>query len=390
MKKIILLLSILSLISCTEHYALESKNYEEAIVIEALITNEVKFQEIKISKTYSLDSNSPEQISNAIVYIIDNLGNTYNFVESNSKYISQIQFAAENSRQYKLFIETENGDKYESESVKFNLSQSNFSSISYELTTKNGVSGIQFYVNSQDNTNNSKYYRFDYEETFKIVAPRWVSVKGQPNLTTQTLDLIPWDYESHICFNSYQNKNILIDNSLQSNQDAIKFPIRFLGSNDPKIGTRYSIKAYQYILSSFTHNFYEKLKAFSESNTLLSQVQPGQLSSNIISKNNSNKIIGIFDVCSVSSKRIFVNYSDLYPNNYNYPYFCDCSDNVKSPPLKYCYGSISCDATNINSSLANRILTYYSVDADGYYFFPAKCGDCTNLGTNITPSFWID
>ena len=51
--------------SCTEPYLLQSSNFEEALVIEATITNEFKKQQIKISKTYRLEENGPEFIENA-------------------------------------------------------------------------------------------------------------------------------------------------------------------------------------------------------------------------------------------------------------------------------------------------------------------------------------
>lgn len=44
---------------CTETYPLLTNTYEEALVVEATITNELKNQEIKITKTSRLeDENS--------------------------------------------------------------------------------------------------------------------------------------------------------------------------------------------------------------------------------------------------------------------------------------------------------------------------------------------
>ena len=42
------------LFGCTEPYVLQTSNFEEALVIEATLTNEFKKQQIKLSKTYRL------------------------------------------------------------------------------------------------------------------------------------------------------------------------------------------------------------------------------------------------------------------------------------------------------------------------------------------------
>ena len=71
--------------SCTEPYALQSTNGNSALVVEATITNELKHQEIKLTRTYSLDETGPTFEEGAIIKVISDSGLVYNFEEDGSK-----------------------------------------------------------------------------------------------------------------------------------------------------------------------------------------------------------------------------------------------------------------------------------------------------------------
>ena len=73
---------------CTEPYALQTEDFEDTIVIEALLTNEYKNQEVKISRTYRLEETEPKFEKGATVFIIDSNGNQYDFIENNNVYVS--------------------------------------------------------------------------------------------------------------------------------------------------------------------------------------------------------------------------------------------------------------------------------------------------------------
>ena len=57
---ILQLLLIFSIVSCTEPYALQSSTYESALVVEAVLTNEAKQHEVKLTRTFRLDENENE------------------------------------------------------------------------------------------------------------------------------------------------------------------------------------------------------------------------------------------------------------------------------------------------------------------------------------------
>ena len=91
--------------SCVEPFEIKSEVFNNYIVIDARLTDEVKIQEINLSRTYRLDDAVPEAEENATVMIIDNEDIEYEFEELEpGKYTSKIEFGALPNMEYKLSI----------------------------------------------------------------------------------------------------------------------------------------------------------------------------------------------------------------------------------------------------------------------------------------------
>lgn len=398
-------ISTLLFISCTDPYALQTNNYEEVLVIEATITNELKHQEIKITKSYQLEENGPTTVSDAVVILKDNLGNSYEFIEQGDKYVSLIEFKAESNREYQLKIITENGKSYIS-STEVLTHDTPIQNITPVVNTINGAKGVELIVNSFDPTNSSKYYRFEYEETNKIIAPKWVPVKAvvaynPPGASPPAvINLIPRTTEARICYTTKKSDKIILTSTNELNEDRVIFPVRFIRDNDYLIANRYSIMVKQYVQNLAAYTYYKTLKELSGSDGILSQNQPGFFFGNIQNENNPNeKVIGYFEVSTVSSKRIFFNYNEIFPgqNQPKYPYRCDPDPLLGSDDpeffLKYCFSpsDLTCAGYTVLSLLESGNGLYYNFTADQKYeIYPTPCGDCTKFSANIIPSFWID
>ncbi|MEO8234709.1 MAG: DUF4249 domain-containing protein [Flavobacterium sp.] len=398
----ILVIIILCMVGCTEPYALQTNNFENAIVIEATITNEFKKQEIKLSRTYTLEENGPKFETGAIAYIIDNLGNKYDFEENNGKYISTSEFQAIANRNYQLHITTNDGKSYISSNEEL-TTVNPIQNIVPSVIIKDGIRGVEIKVNSFDPTNTSKYYRYEYDETYKIIAPKWLEQEAISNyfplgsnppgeLLFQTRTT-----EAKICFSTEKSKNIILTNTNNLSEDRVNYPVRFISSSDHILINRYSILVKQYVQNLKAYTFYETLKKMSSSGSILSQNQPGYFSGNIKSEDNPNeKVIGNFDVSSYSEKRIFFNYADIFPGEQlpKYPY--DCPEINQDNNIEYAFGFCfsyvdpNCYGNEILSWIKSRNKVYAGFYGDKYILYPIQCGDCTSFSNNIRPSFWID
>ncbi|MCL9807976.1 DUF4249 domain-containing protein [Flavobacterium luminosum] len=390
MKKTIIQFSLfllisLFIISCTEPMALQTDTFEEVIVIEATITNELKRHEIKISKTYKFEDAGPTYVTDATVFIKDDLGNMYNFVQDAGKYVSVNPFKAVTGRTYQLRVIAEN--KEYSSTLEKLTTENTIEDIVPTVTTKEGVKGLELFVKSYDPTNTSKYYRYEYEETYRVEAPNWVYKKAIVTGPT-SIDFVFRDSEARVCYSTEKSTDIIVTNTNEQSEDRVNFPIRFISDQNPIIAHRYSILVKQYVQNLEAHTFYKTLKEISGSEGILSQNQPGFLYGNLKCETDPDeKVIGFFDISSVSEKRIFFNFTDYFPDQPFPPYFYKC----EPFNMIFCFGpSPECVGEDIIYYLNNNQIVYYYGNKPDLYFLDTPCGDCTSFSSNIRPSFWID
>ena len=402
MKKIFLntFLLLLLITSCTEPYALQTSSFEDAVVIEATLTNEFKKQEIKLSRTYRLEENGPSFEEGAIVYITDDMGNQYNFVENAEKYVSTTEFQATPNRIYQLHITTADGKSYRSSNEQL-TSINEIQSVIPSAVVKGGFYGVEMKVNSFDPTNTSKYYRYEYEETYKIIAPQWHSIEAHAQFfpvgsnPPGEVTFTPWTREARVCYNTDKSNSIILTNTNNLAEDRVNFSIRFISKDNFIIMHRYSILVKQYVQNLASYTFYQTMKSLSSSESILSQTQPGFFVGNIKSINNPNeKVIGFFEVASYSEKRVFFNFTDIFPGQPPPKFPVECPqitpENEHEYTYNYCFEDQGCDGLTIIQSIIGQFKVYSGIYGGAYILYPIQCGDCTSIGSNIRPSFWID
>lgn len=384
--------------SCVEEIDLTTETeFENALVIEATITNELKNQEIKLSRTYPLESDGPSPESNASIRLI---GDTSDVVFQETEpgvYLSVNQFSAQQNVNYQLEIITEDGKMYGTQEEQLTTATP-IDELYLEVgLNENNEEGISVFVDAFNPNNNSNFYRYTFEETYKIVAPRWhpqdliVVEHNFPACPVFALEFK--QEEQQICYNTEASKTIILENTNLFEEDRVeKFRVRFLNRNNYIISHRYSILVSQYIQSSQAHNYYTILRDLSSSESLLSQSQPGFLEGNVFSLNDdSEKVVGFFEVSSVDSKRIYFNYQDIFPGEPLPPYVSNCNP----------FAPEDCNPLAGTSAIADALsdsqgAKYYGendnpVFPEGpYILVEAPCGDCRVLGNNVPPDFWIE
>jgi hypothetical protein len=394
-----------SVFGCTTPYNYQAKGFEDVIVIQATITNQLKFQEIKLSRTYKLEESTPKFETEAVIYVTDDQGNKYDFNEEDDRYVSAQQFQASSDRQYQLHVLTKNGRSYLSTQEKL-TTQTPIEDVKATAVTKNGTLGVEITANSFDPTSTSKYYRYEYEETSQIIAPKWTSTQAVANMfpagSNPKGEIIFKNRteEARECYSSQKSDAILLTNTSSLSEDRVTdFPLRFISSKDSYIRNRYSILVKQYVQSLASYTYYETLKNMSSTGSLLSQTQPGFFAGNIKSIDNpGEKVIGFFDVSSYSEKRIFFSFYQIFPKEKtpDYPYQCleekDITGTlVDSFFFNYCFAdNPGCKGNEILDFIRFNSKVYYSNRGSLYFLYPVQCGDCSSFSSNIKPLFWID
>jgi len=233
-------------------------------------------------------------------------------------------------------------------------------------------------------------YKYTYKETYKIVAPYYTqyALKIVSDVPPFKVKKYFQNEDRKVCYNTIASINILQaeTNSLSKNI-AIK-PIRFIKKNDSIIAHRYSIEVKQQVQSYEAYTYYNILSKFSTSESVFSQTQQGFLQGNVTpTVNQNNKVVGFFEVNSVSKQRIFFNITDIFPDQYiNTRKSCD----TYAPRLAEPFFSPLID-------LLKAGFLFYEENGDRtidnpgpYKIVQKRCGDCRVYGTIIKPSFWID
>ena len=113
----LLLLTAIILHSCVDAYDAETDAPDPVLVVEGLVSTELKHHLVKLSRTTPFDAVyrfEPE--SNASLYVEDSEQQIYHFSENTpGHYYSNEAFRGVTGHSYTLHIETENGDVFRSE-----------------------------------------------------------------------------------------------------------------------------------------------------------------------------------------------------------------------------------------------------------------------------------
>jgi len=101
--------------SCVTPFEEGTSNFEDLLVVEALITDENIKHEVFLSRVFRLDDNQRIKENNATVKIVDGTDQEYEFEETApGKYKSITNFMVKPNQTYQLIIITSKGKTYKS------------------------------------------------------------------------------------------------------------------------------------------------------------------------------------------------------------------------------------------------------------------------------------
>lgn len=421
MKKIAYILGFILLLgsyACIEEVDIEtdlesSVDLDDILVVEATVTDREEFQQVLLSKPTPLGADTVRiNEQNARVVVEESSGASYTFSEiAPGTYQSDQSFAASAGNSYTLRITLANGLEYAS--TPENLPGTSVIDDIYadRITSDTGVDGVGIYVDSSTPDTQFGNYKYTYEETYKIVAPNWTAFEfeilndGTEPGSVPAVQLVPRAQEEEVCYNTVPSNEVLLsEGTTLVDGQSVGNLIRFVGGDNPIISHRYSILVRQYLQSPEAHSFYRSLSDFSSSDNIFNQVQPGLLEGNISPVGESKSfVLGYFEVSSVSESRLFFDYVDFFPGEPLPPYFEDLNCERFIAPLLgdpsqdgFVPPNVTCGQTLLELLAKEEIEFYLDNDippgeCQGPYIVTFRpCGDCTALGSNEVPEFWIE
>ncbi len=280
---------------------------------------------------------------------------------------------------------------------------------------ENEEEGVSVFVNATESTNESVHYRFEYEETYKVIAPLYSPLElvilnddfdyTQDFFVGNTLQEI-MDFffllqqrpeQEQICYNTVKSNEIILGNTDELIDDDLnQFRVRFIGRENYILSYRYSILVRQFIQSQEANAYYRTLSDFSNSESVFTENQPGFLEGNVFSMvDQDEKVVGFFEVSSVDEKRVFFNYADLFPGEQLPPYVVECDDFITPILLKEDFVHNIIGSPVIDGLRQGFQFYDFTNDTNPSYLAVRPyvlvievCGDCTVLGANEVPDFW--
>ncbi len=366
---------------CIESFEPETEVFEDALVIEATITDEIKVQEVLLSRAFRFEEFVPTPEQNARVIVSDDASNEYVFQEvAPGTYRSETSFGVQSGRNYQLSVTTNDGRQYASNPITApQTSPIHGLKANRRTGDEDGMEILVEYDNSQT----SAYYRYQFEETYKIIAPDWTGSILRLE-APGVLIIWPLDREERVCYSTEVSNDIILNRPQESNlNNVLDFPVRFIDRSNYIISHRYSILVKQFTISEESYSYLNTLNESEGGEDLFSPSQPGFFRGNVYSENNSDeKVLGFFHVASISSERIFFNYSDFFPDEELPPFVDNCLP--FRPPEQSSNGE-----PTIFQLVANNTVRYHGTTPFGEYIVvPRICADCTVLGDPNVPGFW--
>jgi len=383
----------LALAACTEPFPIATIEFEDILVVESTITNELKRQVVKLSRAIGLTDFGQAIVDNANVKVEGSSGTVFDFSQDTETghYISNSVFQAMPDIAYTLKIKTPNGQSYMSKPVALTPAVE-IDRIYPESVVLNEEEGVQVFVDANNVNGMGQYFRYEYEETYEILLPNTSGVTWSifnVNDFTRSFEIAlgPKRIDEK-CYSSIESVGIVQTSTSNLGENGVfRFPLRFIAKMNPIIKEQYSILVKQYVQSQEAYTFYQILEELGNVESLLSQGQPGFVSGNINSETDSEeKVLGFFEASSVSSQRIFFNYKDFgfdLP-----PYFVECDVFVilgRTQLLKR-----KLEFENYQIFFFEMKIVNGPVRVPIYHIAQSECTECASFSTHIKPDFWED
>lgn len=341
------------------------------LVIDAFLNYSDGSATVQLSRTSPLYSKeNPAAETRATVSIEDDHGSSYEIKEQSNGLYVQSNIPTDLSKKYRIHIVTRNSEEYFSD-YTIVKNTPDIDSVYWVPESD----GIQIYVDAHDVTNQTRYYKWDFIETFE-----YASAFGS-DLKISNGQILPRyaDESLNICWRTNPAIGILLGSSARLQQDVINhFPVTFVPRGTYKLSRRYSIHLKQYAITEQAYNYWLQLKETTENLGGLFDPLPSQIQGNIYNARDPQQIaIGFFSAGSVKDKRIFVSFSELPRHLQRYPSTECVVDTIPASKIHE-YGS----GTLLISSFGSPFPV-------GYLTSGSDCIDCrTRGGVLVKPSFW--
>jgi hypothetical protein len=371
----ILLYSLL-LAQCKKPFSLPASETDQSVIaIEGnILTGTAVENTIRLSRLRSFSSplnENPE--TKALVQILSSTGEKWTLPET-AKGVYQSTLSLGNNASYQLKIQTSAGKLIESP-ISQALLTSAIDSVTWKYDTL--AKRIDFFVSSHAPSNSTRYYRWNFRETWERHA--WY--ESDYEYVNSKIVLRPYANYTYACFSNDSAHAILIGNNANLSQNIIAAqPLTSIYSPSEKLFVRYSLLVQQMNISKEAYDFWEVLKKNTELTGTLFDPQPSKIPTNLKCTNDNNQqLIGFVSVGNLTEQRIFVKNAAL-------PGWPFRDETLNCTPVEK---SSQASAEAYLLKYPDYLPAYYIMGSGGFGLAPKICVDCRLTGGSLQkPTYW--
>ncbi|CAN5913572.1 hypothetical protein BH24BAC1_BH24BAC1_37260 [soil metagenome] len=371
--KIICLLGVW-LGGCIEPYDLpESAAGQDFLVVDGGVNIEEGLGQVVLARTQNLaDKGQPTFENGAQVTVETEQNQSFRLSERQQGLYLATGLPLTFGQKYRLRVRTRTGQEYLSAFVSTQRTPE-IDSVTWHVE-REGVVGK---VNTHDPENDTRYYRWEYSETFEYVSGAYSNYQ----YLNGTIQPRPFEENIYICYRTDPSRRILTESTVRLSEDVVRdFPLTFHLGWSPQMGRKYSILVKQSAISKEEFAYWQMLKKNTENVGTLFDAQPSQVTGNLLNTQNPEEpVIGYFSARSVQEKRRFITSTELFARGLRYvPPRCQVD---------------SVDVGEVKNLIGGNLLIDGIIDGMGniigYTMATASCADCRfRGGTTTKPDFW--
>jgi Domain of unknown function (DUF4249) len=381
------LIILLGIMACKEKYVSPVVSPPTGyLVIEGVVNSGQGPTTIKLSRTTALENPQTLYEKNADVKLEGEDNSVVSFKEKGIGEYMVDSLRLKNSVKYRLNIRTSNGKSYISDYVAAKNNPP-IDSVSWVQNTE----GVKLFINTHDALNKTRYYLWDYEETWEFhgayrsyikynVVTKPSAEKAYLAVYRDTLNSAFFDSTQYYCWQNFKSNTILLGSTAKLDKDIVNLPLAAIPRASIKLSVLYSILVKQYSLTPEAYAFLEIMKKNTEQTGSVFDAQPSALKGNIYNpKDLDEPVIGYFSICPIQEKRLFID--NLQLSRWGYSPGCDevkfinNSDTIRLKALDLVPTRV------VPSPVPFPIIPeFYAARYD--------CMNCKLNGTNDKPSFW--
>jgi len=363
-------------VSCREPFVVDDEEGQgNFLVVEGYINTGPGTTTIRLSRTTPINSEQEPAMEKGAVVTVEDENSTQYMLNEGDEGIYSADLNLATTGTYRIHIFTNDGKEYFSD-----FENSIVTPPIDSLTWKYSREGVDILFSSHDETNSTRYYQFEYEETWEVHPTFGSDYKYQGKRLMQRT--IEEALAMYLCWKSNTPPDLILHSTARQVSDVTtEYPLVFIPMSNERLAFKYSILAKQHALTQTTFQYLQLMKKNTGPMGSFSDPQPSELYGNIHCTTTDELVVGFVGVSTTSQVRIFIYRWNLPA--WNYSLFCEQPSMLTHPDTlaKYLTSGVELPTTPAEFGPNGEIVK----------IFRARdiCVDCRRLGGhNVKPEYW--